>query len=139
VVCAFFIGVLCPIASRAADSPGKRPNVLFIFSDDQSQRTVGCYREEGAWPWVRTPNLDRLASEGTRFSYAYGASWCTPSRACVLTGLLPHGIRGMNMTGIMGGSYDPQVRRFWPATLRSSGYETAMIGKWHISHDSGHG
>lgn len=65
----------------AADQPS-RPNILFIYTDDQSQRTLGCYREGGAWPWVRTPNIDRLAAEGVRFTTASGASWCSPSRAC---------------------------------------------------------
>ena len=123
-------------AVQAAD---KRPNILFIYTDDQSHRTVGCYQDQGAWPWVKTPNIDRLASEGVRFTSAYGAAWCTPSRACVLTGLLPHGIQGMNMTAVLKGSYDPQVRRFWPAALRKAGYRTAMIGKWHLGEDTGHG
>src|SRR5262249_942011 len=111
-----------PIA-RAADKP---PNVLFIYTDDQSYRTLGCYKEEGTWPWVQTPNIGRLAAEGVKFTYAYGAAWCTPSRACVLTGLLPHAIQGMNITAILKGSYDPRVCRFWPAELRKAGYHTAM-------------
>lgn len=117
----------------------RRPNILFIYTDDQSYRTLGCYRDQGAWPWVQTPNIDRLAADGVRFTSAYGASWCTPSRACVLTGLLPHGIRGLTLTGIIKGSYDPQVCRHWPAELRKAGYNTAMIGKWHLSNDAGHG
>src|SRR6185295_8208817 len=104
----------------------KPPNVLLIFTDDQSQRTVGCYRDEGAWPWVRTPNIDRLAAEGVRFTTAYGAAWCSPSRACVLTGLLPHGIRGVNLKDVLfkGEGYDPAVARFWPVELRKAGYQT---------------
>ena len=59
--------------SPADGSPGKPPNILFIFTDDQSWRTVGCYRPDGAWPFVQTPHIDRLAAEGVRFTHAYGA------------------------------------------------------------------
>lgn len=126
------------LASPAALAAA-RPNVLLIYTDDQSQRSLSCYREEGAWPWVSTPHIDRLAREGVRFTHAYGASWCTPSRACVLTGLLPHGIQGVRLQGVLEGSCDPAVRRFWPRELRQAGYHTAMIGKWHLGHDAGHG
>ena len=69
-----------PVVARAADAPGKpRPNILFIFADDQSYKTVGCYPE--AWPWVKTPNLDALARSGVRFHGAYLGAWCMPSRA----------------------------------------------------------
>jgi arylsulfatase A-like enzyme len=116
----------------------KRPNVLLIYTDDQSWRTLSCY--EGAWPWVKTPNIDRLAAEGVRFTTAYGAAWCTPSRASLLTGLLPHGIQGLDVPKVVGGGgYDPAVCRFWPSELRKSGYHTAMVGKWHIGQDHGHG
>ena len=120
-------------------APTRRPNILFVFTDDQSWRTLSCYRDERAWPWVQTPNIDRLAREGVRFTHAYGASWCSPSRACVLTGLLPHGIEGLHMRSTCDTDYDPQVCRFWPAELRKAGYRTAHIGKWHLSYDAGYG
>lgn len=82
------IGFFCGL-NLNADADSKRPNILFIYTDDQSHRTLSCYEDFGARPWVRTPHIDRLAHEGVLFSTAYGASWCAPSRASVLTGLLP--------------------------------------------------
>lgn len=131
--------VVAIFADLPAQAEPKRPNVLFIYTDDQSWRTLGCYRADGAWPWVQTPHIDRLSAEGVRVRHAYGAAWCTPSRACVLTGLLPHGIQGLNITAVLKGSYDPRICRFWPAALRQAGYDTALIGKWHIGPDAGHG
>ncbi len=116
----------------------KRPNILFIFSDDQSYKTVGCYPE--SFSWVRTPNIDRLASEGVRFHSAYFGSWCMPSRASFLTGRHPHGIESMRMQGKYPASaYDPEKTPFWPAVFRKQGYYTGQIGKWHTGVDSGWG
>ncbi len=119
---------------RAAD----RPNILLIFGDDQSYKTIGCYPE--SWPWVKTPNIDALAASGVRFTGAYFGSWCMPSRATMLTGRLPHGIESMRMEGEYPGStYDPQQCPFWPAVFRKNGYHTAQIGKWHTGVDAGYG
>lgn len=116
----------------------ERPNILFIYTDDQSHRTVSCYPD--AFDWVRTPNIDRLASEGVRFSHAYIGAWCMPSRATMLTGLHQHGIQSMRMEGTYPGSaYDPKLCRFWPSVFRKNGYTTAHIGKWHTGVDAGFG
>jgi len=121
-----------------ADDEGTRPNILFIFTDDQSHRSVSCYEE--AHPWVQTPNIDRLAREGVRFRTAYIGTWCMASRAQMLTGRLPHGIEGLRMQGSYPGNvYDPQQCRFWPAAFREAGYATGMIGKWHTGFDTGAG
>ena len=63
-----------------------KPNILFIYTDDHSHRTVSCYPE--AYPWVKTPNIDALAANGVRFASAYVGTWCMPSRAALLTGKL---------------------------------------------------
>jgi arylsulfatase A-like enzyme len=124
-------------APAAADAP-RRPNILFIFADDQSYKTVGCYPE--SWPWVRTPNIDALAKTGVRFHGAYLGAWCMPSRASLLTGRQPHGIQSMRMDGPYPGStYDPKQCPFWPARFRTNGYHTAHIGKWHTGTDAGFG
>ncbi len=141
-------GMLSALAQGAQKSPAKRPNILFIYTDDQSHRTVGAYQPEGAHPWVRTPNLDRLATEGVKFSRAYGASWCAPSRAMVLTGLHQHAIQGVDLNrdqksrrpwATLNAGWDPRRTKFWPVNLRQSGYNTAMIGKWHLGQSAGHG
>ena len=128
---------LSAVASIAEGSP-ERPNILFIYTDDHSYRTVGAYPQ--SYPWVRTPNLDRLAAEGVRFEYAYIGTWCMPSRATLLTGLHQFGVESMRMEGPYPGSaYDPEQSPFWPKVFRENGYFTAQIGKWHTGTDTGYG
>lgn len=121
----------------AGADPG-RPNILFIYTDDHSHRTIGCYPE--AYDWVRTPNIDELAKRGVRFKYAYIGTWCMPSRATLLTGHHQHGVESMRMVGPYPGSeYDPEKCPFWPSVFRKNGYQTAHIGKWHTGTDTGYG
>jgi arylsulfatase A-like enzyme len=130
-------GLLVSFAAPAAE-PARRPNILFLFTDDQSYKTVGCY--PGSYPWAKTPNIDALAAAGVRFDRAYLGSWCMPSRASLLTGRHPHGIESMRMAGEYPGStYDPAKCPFWPAVFRKHGYHTAQIGKWHTGTDAGFG
>jgi arylsulfatase A-like enzyme len=116
----------------------KQPNVLFIYTDDHSYRTISCY--EHAESWARTPNIDRLAKRGVRFTHAYIGTWCMPSRTTMLTGLHQYGVKTMRMEGEYPGSeYDPTESPFWPSVFRKHGYHTAHIGKWHSGRDSGFG
>lgn len=116
----------------------KRPNVLFIYTDDQSSRTVSCYPD--AHDWVKTPQIDKLASEGVLFTHAYIGAWCMTSRANILTGLHQHGIESMRMEGQYPRAvYDPEKCRFWAKDFKENGYHTAMLGKWHTGIDSGFG
>jgi arylsulfatase A-like enzyme len=125
--------VQCSI-TNAAD----RPNILFIYTDDQSYKTLSCYPE--APDWISTPNIDALAKSGVRFERAYMGAWCMPSRASMLTGHLQHAIESMRMEGTYPAStYDPNQCRFWPSVFREQGYQTAQIGKWHTGVDTGLG
>src|SRR5688500_15638129 len=95
------------IVHGAEQGRSKRPNILLIYTDDQSYKTVGCYPE--SFSWVRTPNIDALAKSGIRFHGAYLGAWCMPSRATLLTGRQPHAIESMRMEGQYPGSaYDPK-------------------------------
>ncbi|VAX41346.1 Arylsulfatase [hydrothermal vent metagenome] len=116
----------------------KKPNILFIYTDDHSYRTISCYKE--AFDWVKTPNIDKLAKRGVRFTNAYIGTWCMPSRATLLTGFHQHGVKTMRMKGTYPNSeYDPKQCKFWPAEFRKKGYTTAHIGKWHTGTDTGFG
>jgi hypothetical protein len=104
----------------------ERPNILFIFSDDHALRTISAYAGEGAIN--RTPNIDRLAAEGAIFMRSFcGNSICQPSRASILTGKHSH------KNGVLsnGSAWNPKQQVF-PRLLKSAGYQTAMIGKWHM-------
>ncbi len=118
-----------------ADSP--RPNILYIFTDDQSCRTVSAYEE--AHDWVHTPHIDALAANGIRFTTCYTGASCQMARAMMLTGQLQHAIRSFDTSRYPACDYDPAAQPFWPAQFRRNGYETACIGKWHLGEDVGHG
>ena len=125
------------LATTGVAAPA-RSNILFIYTDDHSYRTLSCY--EHAESWARTPQIDRLAARGVRFTHAYIGTWCMPSRVTMLTGLHQYGARTMRMEGTYPGSeYDPAACPFWPAELRRQGYHTAQIGKWHSGRDGGYG
>lgn len=95
----------------------RAPNILYIFTDDQSFRTVSCY--PGAYNYANTPNIDRLAEKGIRFEHAYVGAKCVPSRAGMLTGRFQYACAE-------GPAY-----KWWTTALRAKGYYTGMIGKWH--------
>lgn len=121
----------------AGFAASERPNILFIFTDDQSHRTVSSY--EDAIPWAKTPHIDRLAEDGIRFKHAFAGPWCAPSRAMVLAGKYIHGIDGLDFSEYPVIKQDLNRFRMWPETFRKNGYTTAVIGKWHLASDYGHG
>lgn len=130
--------ILLLLACFASPLLAAKPNILFIYTDDHSYRTLSCY--EDAEPWAKTPNMDRLAAKGVRFTHAYIGTWCMPSRTTMLTGLHPYGVQTMRMTKpYPAATYDPDQCRFLPAVFRQHGYHTAQIGKWHVGVDAGFG
>lgn len=129
--CTFVVAILITICCRLgfADEIDKpAPNILYIFTDDQSYRTVSCYPR--AYPFANTPNIDSLARRGVRFDQAYMGAKCVPSRATALTGRLQFAARA-NFDGS-----SIEGNRYWMPTIREQGYYTGMVGKWHWSGDS---
>ncbi len=107
------------------------PNVVFILADDLGYGDVGCYNPQSKVP---TPNLDRLAAQGMRFTDAHSPSTvCTPTRYSLLTGRMAFrtGMRGV-FTGVGGPCMIEAERLTLPGVLRSKGYATACFGKWHV-------
>lgn len=119
-------------ALTANAAKDKRPNILVILADDLGYSDLGCYGSE-----IQTPNLDRLASEGLRFSRFYNAGRSCPSRASLLTGLYPHeaGVGRMtfeqNLPGYRGTMTHNGVTI--AELLGANGYQTGMVGKWHVA------
>ena len=111
------------------------PNILFILSDNQPASMLGCYGNRD----IKTPHIDRLASEGIRFTRAFACNGlCSPTRASLMTGLIPsqHGIHDWIDDAALKGWPDDwcAVREFrtLPLTLANRGYQTALIGKYHM-------
>ncbi|SEG91674.1 Arylsulfatase A [Thermomonospora echinospora] len=124
-----------PAEPAAASRRAGRPNILLVYLDDLGYGDLGCYGSQV----VRTPNLDRLAAEGTRFTQGYsGAPVCSPSRAALLTGRVPP---RTGVTDVLDASESrglPPTERTIAEYLRGAGYYTACIGKWHVGRPSEH-
>ena len=118
----------CMLSTCIASAADDRPNVVFIFSDDHAVSAISAYRGLHA-DSAPTPNIDRIAKEGALFQNSFCAnSICGPSRACILTGKHSH------KNGFMRNSRTPfdQSQFTFPKTLQKVGYQTAVIGKWHL-------
>lgn len=112
------------MASQAQSGGSKKPNIMFVLADDLGIGGVGCYGADR----FKTPNIDKLAREGTRYTHGYTAPLCGPSRSCILTGRYAFrtGATNQDATGQM----EPSVETMMPTYLKSAGYFTASIGKW---------
>jgi len=124
-------------SAMAQDNSAERrtPNFVVIFADDLGYGDLGCFGH----PTIATPNLDQMATEGMKFTQFYSAApVCTPSRAAILTGRLParsgmcSNRRRVLFPNSKGGLQDSEITL--AETLRTKGYATACIGKWHLGH-----
>lgn len=136
---AFLHSALLPVAARA--QAVRPPNIVFILADDMGWGDLSCYGN----PRMKTPNLDRLASQGTLFTQFYvNGSVCSPTRSAFMTGMFParnriHGhlaTEELNRQRAMPNFLDPKVPNI-ASTLRSAGYRTCHVGKWHLGRWTG--
>ena len=125
----FLLGlVVAASGTFAADTP-RKPNVVLIVADDMGFSDPGCYGGE-----IQTPNLDKLAAGGLRFTQFYNTARCWPSRACILTGYYAQQVRRDGLPGVAGGAQGkrPAWAHLLPEYLKPLGYRTYHSGKWHV-------
>ena len=129
--------LLVGVAVTRTSTAAERPNFLFLYTDDQRWDALGVVqREQGEkarFPWLESPNLDRLAAEGYRFRNAFVVtSLCAPSRAAYLTGRYGH------LNGVVNNHTPfPEASVTHASLLRAAGYRTGYVGKWHMGNQSG--
>src|SRR5215207_548201 len=115
----------CATSKSAPPRETQRPNIVFIFSDDHAAHAISAYGSK----INKTPNIDRLATEGIRFDNSFCTnSICTPSRATILTGKYSH----LNGAFNVGDQFDGSQQTFLKL-LQQAGYQTATVGKWHLA------
>ncbi|MCZ6672459.1 MAG: sulfatase [Verrucomicrobia bacterium] len=124
------LAILSVALATSSLNAADKPNILFIMSDDHTAQAIGAYATvlKGLNP---TPTIDALANEGIVFDNAFCTnSICTPSRACIITGQYNHN----NGVFDLGGNIKPD-KQMLPIQMRKAGYQTAIIGKWHLKQE----
>jgi arylsulfatase B len=114
-----------------AQQPGQKPNIVHIVADDLGWKDVGF---NGATD-IKTPNIDALAAGGAKFTQFYVQPMCTPTRAALMTGRYPfrYGLQTMVIPSVSTYGLDT-TEWLMPQCLKEAGYETAIVGKWHLGH-----
>lgn len=113
-----------PVDARADSSQDRRPNIVFIYADDHAQAAIGAYGSA----INQTPHINALARQGMRFSESFVAnSICGPARATILTGLHSHANEKITNQAPFNDALPT-----WPKRMQAAGYQTAMLGKWHL-------
>jgi arylsulfatase A-like enzyme len=124
--------LLATVSAASAATPARAPNIVIILADDLGYGDLGSYGS----PDIKTPVLDRLASEGTRFTEAYAAgALCSPTRVALLTGQYPQRA-GNSYEDYMGGGFpglDTVERETIAMPLKRAGYHTVILGKWNVA------
>ena len=118
ILCGLFAALILPI-SLGARPATEKPNIILVMADDVSWECFGCYGAED----YKTPNLDRLATEGLRFTHCYSTPICTPSRVKLMTG--QYNFRNYTHFGYL----NPKDKTFGHL-LQEAGYKTAIAGEW---------
>ena len=114
----------CKVKKESDGNEKKSMNIVYIMCDDHSFQTISAYDQR----YMQTPNIDRIANEGVRFTNSFVAnSLSGPSRACMLTGKHSHANGFTDNTTTFDGN-----QQTFPKLLQANGYQTAMIGKWHL-------
>lgn len=119
-------GALLPVNSQAQNNENKHPNIILFIGDDISWNDIGCYGNDV----VKTPNIDRLAREGLRFTNAFlTASSCSPSRCSIISGKYPHSNGAAELHTPLPES---EISTLYPLILKENNYYTGQAGKWHL-------
>ena len=115
-----------------AQQKTERPNIIYVLVDDLRWDAMGF---TGSYPFLRTPNIDKLRKEGVHFENTFCThSLSAPSRASMLTGMFPQ-TNGVS-TNQEGREFNPDITPSFPQILQENGYKTAFIGKWHMAESN---
>ena len=131
-----FSTILCSFLTFAQNGAPEKPNILVILTDDMGYSDIGCYGSE-----INTPNIDKLAANGIRFTHFYTTPRCSPTRASLLTGLYSHqaGMGHLSTENFTQAGYVDDLSKnavTMAEVFQQAGYATYMTGKWHIAKNT---